>query len=62
MGQIPVFSPQGVFLGSREVDRHTDMKCRHPNAKVTDGGCSEGCCDDYLCPDCGETFRVECPD
>jgi hypothetical protein len=33
----------------------------HPNAK-SDGGCSEGCCDDYVCPDCGTEFRVEWAD
>lgn len=33
----------------------------HPNAKSV-GTCSEGCCDDYKCPDCGTRFRVEAPD
>jgi len=33
----------------------------HPNA-LSDGGCSEGCCDDYYCPDCGTSFRVEAAD
>lgn len=33
----------------------------HPNA-ITVGGCAEGCCDDYRCPDCGTEFRVEAPD
>lgn len=27
-----------------------------------DGGCSEGCCDDYKCEQCGHTVRVEWPD
>jgi hypothetical protein len=26
---------------------------------VDDGGCSEGCCDDYKCKDCGHAWRVE---
>lgn len=26
---------------------------------VDDGECSEGCCDDYKCTDCGETWRIE---
>jgi len=30
----------------------------HPNATVV-GDCAEGCCDDYKCPDCGTTWRVE---
>jgi hypothetical protein len=30
----------------------------HTNV-VGDGGCSEGCCDDYKCTDCGATWRVE---
>jgi len=33
----------------------------HPNANLV-GGCYEGCCDDYECPDCGAQFRVEAPD
>ena len=27
-----------------------------------DGGCSEGCCDDYRCTACGYTVRIEWPD
>lgn len=27
-----------------------------------DGGCSEGCCDDYKCAVCGKRIRVEWPD
>jgi hypothetical protein len=27
-----------------------------------DGGCREGCCDDYRCARCGQSFRVEWPD
>lgn len=27
-----------------------------------DGGCSEGCCDDYRCGVCGKRLRVEWPD
>lgn len=27
-----------------------------------DGGCSEGCCDDYRCSRCGHTVRIEWPD
>jgi hypothetical protein len=28
---------------------------------VSDGECSEGCCDDFKCKECGYTFRIECP-
>lgn len=27
-----------------------------------DGGCREGCCDDYKCAVCGKRLRVEWPD
>lgn len=27
-----------------------------------DGGCSEGCCDDYKCSKCGYRVRIEWPD
>lgn len=27
-----------------------------------DGGCSEGCCDDFKCSICGKNLRVEWPD
>lgn len=27
-----------------------------------DGGCSQGCCDDFKCEVCGRTLRVEWPD
>lgn len=31
--------------------------------KMTDdGGCSEGCCDDYRCDVCGYRVRIEWPD
>lgn len=26
---------------------------------VDDGGCSEGCCDDFKCTVCGKNIRVE---
>lgn len=34
--------------------------CGKPMAD--DGGCSEGCCDDYKCKVCGYTVRIEWPD
>lgn len=33
----------------------------HPDS-VDDGGCSEGCCDDYKCIHCGKCYRIEAPD
>ena len=27
-----------------------------------DGGCSDGCCDDYVCTTCGRQVRVAWPD
>ncbi|MCP4410064.1 MAG: hypothetical protein GY807_20435 [Gammaproteobacteria bacterium] len=27
-----------------------------------DGGCGQGCCSDYKCPECGHTVRIEWPD
>lgn len=27
-----------------------------------DGGCSEGCCDDFKCTVCGKTLRIAWPD
>lgn len=29
---------------------------------LDDGGCSDGCCDDYKCSACGHTIRIEWPD
>lgn len=29
---------------------------------IDDGGCSDGCCDDYRCLICGRSERVEWPD
>jgi len=31
-------------------------------AMADDGGCSEGCCDDYRCATCGHRVRIEWPD
>jgi len=30
----------------------------HPSAEDA-GGCAEGCCDSYLCPDCGKSWSIE---
>lgn len=57
--QVP-FIKDGEFLGSIEVN--PDEKCRHPKATPTGETCESGCCDYYICPDCGKCFLVECPD
>lgn len=31
-------------------------------AMADDGGCSEGCCDDFRCLICGYEVRIEWPD
>ncbi len=31
----------------------------HPAAVDVGDGCSEGCCDDFICPYCGTRWRVE---
>jgi hypothetical protein len=54
----PYFSKDGKFLGSISDTN----ECTHRNAEPTGQTCSEGCCDYYLCKDCGKRFIVECPD
>lgn len=39
---------------------NTPQCCGKPMAD--DGGCSEGCCDDFKCSACGKRLRVEWPD
>ena len=36
-------------------------KCGSRSLK-DNGGCKEGCCDDYVCNDCELHFRIEWPD
>ena len=46
-------------IDCRTVDKiERDKHYSHPNAKDI-GSCAEGCCDRYLCPDCGTRFTVE---
>lgn len=59
MSQVP-YVKDGQFMGSIEVE--PGQKCRHPNAVTTGETCSQGCCDEYRCPDCGKKFMVEVPD
>jgi acetone carboxylase gamma subunit len=59
MGQQP-FIKDGEFAGS--VERDPNEACHHPNAEATGDTCHLGCCDEYLCPDCGKVFMVEVPD
>ena len=43
-----------------------DGKCTGPRCcgqkMQPNGGCGIGCCDDYLCENCGHTVRIEWPD
>lgn len=34
----------------------------HGERMLDDGGCLEGCCDDYKCAECEFTIRIEWPD
>jgi hypothetical protein len=36
--------------------------CKTDTPLKSVGQCRDGCCDDYRCPECGESFRVEWPD
>jgi hypothetical protein len=38
-----------------------DMVCPKGGVITSDGGCAEGCCDDYICTVCGP-FRIEAAD
>lgn len=38
----------------------TSPRCCHEPMK-DDGGCAEGCCDDYKCEVCGKRIRIEWP-
>ncbi len=56
---VPFHDPvTGEFLGT--VESYVTANCPHAR-RITAGGCSEGCCDDYRCLDCGIVFRVEVP-
>lgn len=37
----------------------TTGSCQTKRPLIDRGGCSEGCCDYYECPDCGYRFTVE---
>ncbi len=36
--------------------------CKCGTKMVDDGGCRDGCCDDFKCLKCGKRIRVECGD
>jgi hypothetical protein len=40
----------------------TTRSCQTGRPLEDIGGCSEGCCDDFRCPDCGKEIRIEWPD
>lgn len=58
MSQIP-YIKDGQFMGSVEVQSNS---CNHKNSESTGDTCSDGCCDEYKCKDCGKVFLVELPD
>ncbi len=61
MSQVPYVSPDGQAVGS--INNKPGNDCRHPQDQVKSvGGCHSGCCTDYRCDACGETFRFEWPD
>jgi transposase-like protein len=43
------------------ADEAVCPKCGSRELK-DNGGCAEGCCDDYVCKSCGYAFRIEWPD
>lgn len=55
------FVQDGEFKGSIESDTK-NTSCSHSNARTTGDACAQGCCDWYLCPECGARFLVEVPD
>lgn len=56
----PIDQANGRFLCSPDhpMPKNASGQWSHTNY-VSDGGCYEGCCDDYKCKDCGATWRVE---
>ncbi len=65
---MPFFSNSEIKSAppSYEPAAVIDGKCVGPKCcgekMVDDGGCLEGCCDDYKCLKCGHTVRIEWPD
>jgi hypothetical protein len=63
-------SKSKIMMDPREMAAHgmicDDGSVRGPiccgKRMKNDGGCSEGCCDDYKCETCGKRIRVEWPD
>lgn len=53
-----VMEAQGMFCDDGSVRAPI---CCGKRMKA-DGGCSEGCCDDFKCEACGKRTRVEWPD
>lgn len=50
-GYVPASANGGAVVGPR---------C-HGKPMKDVGGCSEGCCDDYQCEECGYKVRIEWP-
>lgn len=56
--EVIMFAP-GVYHANGTVHA---PRCSCGTQMVGDGGCNEGCCDDWKCPGCGKLIRTEAPD
>ena len=57
---IPFLFLDPEYLGSVD-SRVLTEHCKHVELEDI-GTCSDGCCDEMRCKQCGETFMVEVPD
>lgn len=51
-----------AFVRLEDDGKITTHSCTTDSRLIDRGGCSDGYCDDYECPDCGHQFRIEWPD
>lgn len=60
MSDAPQSEFERTLLGHMLSDADGNVRAPHCCGKpmADDGGCSEGCCDDYKCSDCGKQLRV----
>ena len=66
---MPAFSNAEIKTapaGYEPAKINADGTCSAPRCcghdMADDGGCYQGCCDDYKCETCGHTVRIEWPD